>query len=313
MLIFFQKRFHKGQFLGSPIFEYKPIHDSVYPFNFILIWLNCCSKTQKLEAEGKYYQPLINLFCCSSKIDYVNRLSHQSNQQGRSQYRELANQLQNFQEQPLDQLKMLLLNLQKKSLEYANSLRNLALHQTTIETNFKNYNFWVKEIESITLSEDNIGFWQQQKIDSISLYIEQIKTDIAYLKPNQPFFQQGIDTIRGWVEIEQAEIDRKNENAAENRQHRLEYFITLVSTGLAISGISSSVANNTAVTTLRQVSICSSRLQPKFYQNYFCSFSLILFHVIIGIVLGITVSQILFWLLQIKRLFKKNNPPHSNH
>ncbi|NEO67728.1 MAG: hypothetical protein F6J98_48245, partial [Moorea sp. SIO4G2] len=75
---------------------------------------------------------------------------------------------------------------------------------------------------------------------------KQIETDLNYLKPGQQLFDQMLGSIRGIVDIEQAECDRAlekalrdKEEADQAREKQLERWIALVGTGLAVSGISS--------------------------------------------------------------------------
>jgi hypothetical protein len=305
----------KGTFLKSQIFEYKPINEdgdseaedneAGERFNSIFIWLNCSSGTEKSEEdEGEYYQPLINLLCCLSKIDYVYGLSRGCNKDARKRYRELAaelqklNQLSAGQEERLQQLKTWLLTLPKTALEYDNLLRDLELHRAAIETNYENYKFWIDQLQEIALPEDDLKFWELTT-DSIDRFLEQIKIDLAYLRPNQSLFQQAIDTIRGTVEIEQAEIDRFSEDAAQNRQQRLELLVTVVSTGLAVSGISSQVANEPAITILSQwfPGYFSPNPQPTSPDYLFSSFSPVAFHLFLGILVAIPFGAIV-WSLQ---------------
>jgi hypothetical protein len=294
----------KGTFLGSPIFEYKPINEDGERFNSIFIWLCSYDESNQLETDGKYYQPLINLLCCLSKIDYVYGLSRGCNKDARKRYRELAaelqklNQLSAGQEERLQQLKTWLLTLPKTALEYDNLLRDLELHRAAIETNYENYKFWIDQLQEIALPEDDLKFWELTT-DSIDRFLEQIKIDLAYLRPNQSLFQQAIDTIRGTVEIEQAEIDRFSEDAAQNRQQRLELLVTVVSTGLAVSGISSQVANEPAITILSQwfPGYFSPNPQPTSPDYLFSSFSPVAFHLFLGILVAIPFGAIV-WSLQ---------------
>jgi hypothetical protein len=231
-------------------------------------------------------------------------LSRGCNKDARKRYRELAGELQKFnqlsagQEERLQQLKTWLLTLPKTALEYDNLLRDLELHRAAIETNYENYKFWIDQLQEIALPEDDLKFWELTT-DSIDRFLEQIKIDLAYLRPNQSLFQQAIDTIRGTVEIEQAEIDRFSEDAAQNRQQRLELLVTVVSTGLAVSGISSQVANEPAITILSQwfPGYFSPNPQPTSPDYLFSSFSPVAFHLFLGILVAIPFGAIV-WSLQ---------------
>ncbi|NEO97710.1 MAG: hypothetical protein F6K58_03185 [Symploca sp. SIO2E9] len=209
----------QGIFLGSPIVEYKNNQENLAQPSNILIWLNCHPQTETLEEDGDYYQPLINLLCCRSKILYAYSESRWCNQQARRLYRQLDGKVKQLQQLPLEttkrlkQLKEWLTELPQITLDYANYLRDLELHHTTIETNSKNYKFWLKQLHEISLkNEDDLELLQQFISKTSEKLIEQIQVDLSYLLPTQKLFQQMIDTIRGIVETEQAESDRSLQN-----------------------------------------------------------------------------------------------------
>jgi hypothetical protein len=53
---------------------------------------------------------------------------------------------------------------------------------------------------------------------SENTYVEQINTELDYLITGQKFFDQMINTIRGIVEIEQAELDRTTKNLLRQKE-----------------------------------------------------------------------------------------------
>lgn len=279
----------KGIFLGSPIFEYQLIDDASEGFDSILIWLNSSPETEALETAGKYYQPLINLLCCHSKIRYVYAESRRCNENARSLSRKLTAEVQTLRQLPTDrearlqQLKTQLVNLPKTALDYTNLLRDLELHRVAIDTNSKNFTLYFDRLKKIALPEENLEIWHNFTTDSISPFIEQITTDLAYLQPNKDLFQQAIDTIGGIVEIDRAEIDRANEEAAEKRQAKLETLIFAISTGLAISGISSQVIGEpTRIFLTRKLPETDKLLNTTQYWLY--GTGDVFFHLAIGII-----------------------------
>jgi hypothetical protein len=287
----------QGKFLGSPIFEYQPIGDSSETSNSIIIWLNESPQTEALESEGSYYQPLINLLCCYRKIEYVYAESRRCHEKARSIYRDLAAQLQAFRQLSVDrnsrlqQLKTWLLTLPQMALDYADLLRDLELHRVAIVTNSQNHQFWFDRIKTIASPEDDLKLWETA-ISEFKIRIQQIQTDISYLQPNQSLFQQAIDTIRGTVEIEQAEIDRANEEAAEKRQAQLETLIFAVSTGLAISGISSQVIGEpTRILLTRKLPETDKLLNTTQYWLY--GTGDVFFHLAIGIISALLAGLVL--------------------
>ncbi|QNH57477.1 hypothetical protein [Limnospira indica] len=222
----------EGQLFGSPIFEYQT------PTNHLLIWLNNSPETQQLESQGVYYEPLINLLCCRHKILYAYRQSRWCNQQAKQLYQQLSPHLKILEELPeptppkLEILKQELTKLPRLSFKYFNHIQEIKLHLNTIETNLKNYQTCVKELEDIALPEDDLPFLHEFQAKARSTFIEQIEVDLEYLIPGQDLFSELINTIRGLVEIEQTECDRS-----------LEHTIQILGAGLGAGGIVASAVS----------------------------------------------------------------------
>ncbi|EDX78751.1 hypothetical protein MC7420_7404 [Coleofasciculus chthonoplastes PCC 7420] len=293
----------QGKFLGSPIFEYNNIQENPAQLSHILIWLNYHPQTETLETAVDYGQPLINLLCCRSKILYTYSESRWCNQQARKLYRQLDGKAKGLKNLPLEptqrlkQLKEWLTELSQTAFDYANHLRDLEIHRNTIETNNKNYQFWLDQLKFISLEkEDNLELLQQFISHNLERFIEQINTDLSCLLPSQQLFQQMIETIRGIVETEQAESDRATESAAQKRQQRLELLIAVVSTGLAVSGISSQVTSEPVKTiiTKNQPSDSPEAVIP-IYLSYY-NFLDVLFHIIVGVLIALPVGLIVWWM-----------------
>jgi len=228
----------QGKFLGSPIFEYNNHQENLDQPSHILIWLNYHPQTETLETAGDYYQPLINLLCCRSKILYAYSQSRWCNQQARKLYRQLDSKVKGLQQLPseptqrLKHLKVWLTELSQTAFAYANHLRDLEIQRITIETNNKNYQFWLNQLKLISLKkEDNLELWQQFISHKSEKFIQQIATDLSYLIPSQQLFQQMIESIRGIVETEQAESDRSLQNT-----------VAIVGVGLTTAAIAATVA-----------------------------------------------------------------------
>ena len=255
---------------------------------------------------------MINLLCCRSKILYAYSQSRWCNQQARKLYRQLDSKVKGLQQLPseptqrLKQLKAGLTELSQTAFAYANHLRDLELQRITIETNNKNYQFWLNQLKLISLKqEDKPDLWQQFITHKSEKFIKQIATDLSYLIPSQQLFQQMIESIRGIVETEQAESDRAREITAQNRQQSLELFISFFSTGLAVSGVSSQVANEPVKTLISKTfpqKFCPN-LPPESPQYLWLSFSAIAFHITLGILLAIPFGAS-FWLFQ-KNIIRK--------
>jgi hypothetical protein len=105
----------------------------------------------------------------------------------------------------------------------------MKLQLNTIETNLKNYQHYLNQLNNILIPEDNLPFFKQFKTRTKNKFIEQINVDLGYLIPGQNLFSELINTIRGLVEIEQAEIDRS-----------LETKISILGVSLGVGGIAAS-------------------------------------------------------------------------
>ncbi|MFP5269024.1 hypothetical protein [Coleofasciculus sp.] len=228
----------QGIFLGSPIFEYDNNREHPAEHCHILVWLNCNPDTEKLEAAGDYDQSLINLLCCRHKILYAYSESRWCNQQARLFYRKLEVKAKAFRQLPseptpkLKQLKEWLTEIPTLAFEYANYLRDIDIHRTTIQTNLINYKFWLKQLQDISIqNRDNLDFLEQLIKDTQDNFIPQINADLSYLMPSQQLFGQMIEASRGIVETEQAESDRALQNT-----------VAIVGVGLATAAVGATVA-----------------------------------------------------------------------
>ena len=288
----------QGQFLGSPIFEYDNNQDNPERQCHILVWLNCHLQTEELEAASNYYQPLINLLCYRSKILYAYYQSRWCNNQARPLYSQWESKAKKFTELksepeiPLEQLKQWLTETPPIAFDYSVHLRDLELHRTTIETNAKNCRLSFDKIASLCVKGDNLDFWQNFLNLADDKFQEQILVDLSYLTPGQQLFEQMIATIRGVVAIAQAERERilaetirQKDKAEQEQEQRLQLWIALVVTGLAVSSISSSVQSQPVETFLNylyphQTSVCPN---AGFVLCHFYSFFDVIIHVAIGL------------------------------
>ena len=327
---------HQGKLFGSLLFEYE-VTDLDNPRNptkqcHILVWLNN-SNADTAKLAGEAYDWLRNLLCCRHKIRYAYHDSRLYYKKARKYYSELEKEGQNLAQLPEDlekrlaNLKYSLTQVSTKLFDYEFHLRELQAYLTAIKTNATNYKQCLNQLP--TLPEDDLGFWQDFLKKDCNHFQAQIQTDLKYLNPGRDLFQQLITTIRGIVEIEQAESDRalektlrekeeaaerrekkleesrrKEEEAAEEREKRLQLWIALVGTGLAVSSISSQTDAKPVETFL------IGRLEPN--QTLDCpdaGMSICLeyygFYIVIHILVGAIAASVLgliIWLLSNNRL-----------
>ncbi|MGL5131959.1 MAG: hypothetical protein ACRC78_05485 [Planktothrix sp.] len=224
-----------GELFGSPIFEYDTGEYNPSRQIHLLIWFNCSPQTQELEKQGKYYQLLINLLCCRHKILYSYTQARWCYQQAKDLYKQLLPKVENIKKLPQNQteklefLKQELILIPQSFFEYGEYIQQMKLQLNTIKTNLKNYQRYLNQLNNILVSEDDLPFLNKFETRTKNKFIQQIKVDLGYLIPGQNLFSELINTIRGLVEIEQAEIDRS-----------LEKTIAILGVSLGVGGIAAS-------------------------------------------------------------------------
>ena len=237
----------EGKLLGSPIFEFDNSQEEPRLKCHILVWLDTDEKTSEIEASGNYYRPLINLLCCSSKILYVYYQAHRCNEEARKLYRQLEEKVAEFshlksdRKQRLEQLEGWLAQLPQIGLTYARYLRDIELHQIAIETNAKNYSYWLKKLGDSSVEEiDNLDFIQEFIDNSCKIFQQQIKLNMSYITAGKELFQQMIETIRGIVEVDAQKQQVDYEKNEKERDRNLQITIAVVGVGIGVAGVVSS-------------------------------------------------------------------------
>ncbi|MGB6300680.1 MAG: hypothetical protein WBF90_31515 [Rivularia sp. (in: cyanobacteria)] len=194
----------------------------------------------------------------------------------------------------LESFNQWLTEMSEISINYARNLRDLKLHKTTIQTNSTNYQSSLDKINQIGIKDDNLEFLSKFLELVEGTFVEQINTGLEYLTPGQNFFDKMINTIRGIVEIEQAEIDRALETAlrdkdkaAEQREERIEHLIALFGTGLTVTGISSQSPGK-PVESIIALDCPKAGFTPCLtYSSFF-----VIFHVFVG-----SIAALILWLI----------------
>ena len=231
----------EGKLLGSPLFEFDNSQEDPRLNCHILVWLDTDEKTSEIEASGKYYRPLLNLLCCRSKILYVYHQAYLCNEEARKLYSQLEEKVEEFsrlksdRDERLEQLEGCLTELPQIGLNYARYLRDIELHQTTIETNVANYSYWLKQLGDCSVQEmDNLDFIQKFVDRSCQIFQKQIKVNISYLTVGRQLFQQMIETIRGIVEVDAQKQQVQYEKEEKERDRNLQNTIQAVGTGIGV-------------------------------------------------------------------------------
>ncbi|WP_293108574.1 hypothetical protein [Moorena sp. SIO3I6] len=202
-----------GQLFGSPIFAYDNGKEKPTEQCHVLVWLNRHPETLKLVEKTSL--SFFNLLCCRSKILFAYHEARWCYGKTRELYGKLEQEVKGFKELPrdpetrLEQLKQKLTEMPPKTFEYAGHLRDLEDHKTAIATNAANYDTWLKKIREFSLKDDNIEFLEDFLNQRTKLFQNQIQINLNYLKPGQQLFDQMLGSIRGIVETEQAQQEKR--------------------------------------------------------------------------------------------------------
>lgn len=268
-----------GELFGSPIFEYgNPNQPDSYIH--VIVWLFTHPET---EAKfGDCYQDFLILLFYRHKIIQSYKNSRYVKMVIADDYQKIENQIDkinelstqvNLSEEELKQLKTQLKELPKMALEYAQMLRDLEDYRHTIGLNDRNYLDTIDRIgEKIKLNSKRslnkqliflIKFSQKNS----RYFQEQIEGKLGYFVHGSGLLDKAIASIRGIVEIEQAEIDRqlqttlqnnelaekerdrqlqitlqKNEIQEKERDRNLQTTIAIVGVGIGFAGVAATAS-----------------------------------------------------------------------
>lgn len=227
--------YRAGELFDSAIFEYgNPKQDSQ-----VLVWL---FRDETADQQyDKYQQELISLFLYRTKIVKAfqdSRLIYKALNQDYAQIEENVDRIQqklatsNTNYTYLDDFKTQLKTLARESLSYTRLLRKMEDFGNTIEINIYNYNEKIEQIcGTLEIDKEELSFLKYFGQETGPLFSRQIKADLGYFEHGTDLIEQAIASIRGIVEIDQAEANQD-----------LQDLIQAVGVGIAAGAIVSSVS-----------------------------------------------------------------------
>ncbi len=228
--------------MGGYLYEYgSPKADLVKnPYGRLLIWF-LFEEYPTLRLQDCYWE-LPELFLYYHKIsksfqdsriyyDCADRLitNHETEFNPVSQTYLNLQKTSPLSARELQILKTNLKNLIKTSLNYTKQLRNLEYARNTIAINSKNYQSSLERMEQqAQRGMEGLRLFHDKEAIAFQ---EQIGADLNYFYPGSNLLNQAIATIRGLVEIDQAERDR-----------HLEQQIQTIGTAIAFGAIVASTS-----------------------------------------------------------------------
>lgn len=120
----------------------------------------------------------------------------------------------------LELLKNQLKEILKTAPTYTFKVRNLEDTLNTINIHIRNYELILKRLQVET--SDRLDLFSRFAERESQTFRLQIKADLNYSKPGAQLLDQAISSIRGLVEIDQAESDRASELREKERDRQLQ-------------------------------------------------------------------------------------------
>lgn len=194
-----------------------------------------------------YYHKITNVFQQSRKYaDELDKLIREEIE-SKSKLPELLD---------LELLKNQLKEILKTAPTYTFKVRNLEDTLNTIDIHIRNYELILKRLQVET--SDRLDLFSRFAERESQTFRLQIQADLNYSKPGAQLLDQAISSIRGLVEIDQAESDRNaearekerdrqlqqtlqaNEKKEKERDRNLQITIAVIGVGIGVAGVVSS-------------------------------------------------------------------------
>ncbi|MDB9314018.1 hypothetical protein PN462_12970 [Spirulina sp. CS-785/01] len=228
----FPRLYRVYHLFGGYLYEYGNPEDRLTenPYGHLLIWFFFDGSST--EILSRCYWQLPELFLYYHKIKNTFQDSRIFYQKADKIVNENEKHLTRFDvhyiqggkeslsDEDLSHLKRTLKTLLKTSLAYSQQLRNLEYARNTIAINSKNYQATLNHIEQ--LAQAPVEAFRVFADKEAIAFQDQIHADLNYFKQGSSLLDKAIASLRGLVEIDQAERDRQWQNYEKQEQKRQE-------------------------------------------------------------------------------------------
>ncbi|MDJ0535452.1 MAG: hypothetical protein QNJ70_23695 [Xenococcaceae cyanobacterium MO_207.B15] len=204
--------------------------------------------------------------------------------------RRLEARLQKLSQQQLEQLEQWLVQIPENSVNFTLCLRDIKTQLTTIVLNSQNYQTSLQRLQNLNPDGDDLVFWSKFLTADSHRFQQQISYDLEYLLPGKELFEPTIGSMRGLVEISAQKQQIAAEKKEKERERSIGVWVTVVGSGLAVSGISSSVMSQQPAELLFDYSQLKNYQQHWYGNPFSLLFLNLLFHSVIGILSAILVG-----------------------
>jgi hypothetical protein len=129
-------------------------------------------------------------------------------------------------------LKNRLKDILKTVPKYTSKFRDLEDSLNTLNIHTRNYQLTLKRLQA--QANDPLDLFNRFADRESQTFLLQIQADLSYSKPGAQLLDQAIASIRGLVEIDQAESDRTSAQTEKDNDRKLENTIQSVGTGIGV-------------------------------------------------------------------------------
>ena len=221
--------FHrKGKILGATIVEAWQSNrewDVPEKGTHVLITLYPDQATYE-NASKLISENWLTLLWYRHKIWYSYKESRVSKEKSLKAFNEAVKDLKSYKKDDLADLNKSLEDNLDNLTSYSINLNNIGIHQHTLSTNLYNYNLAI--VDFLKTPNNDLKFLKEFSEIAEIKYEKQLEKDYATLAPGLAVLTGLTETIRGLVEVQQAEIDQQQN-------------ITIAIVGLGLSASSAAV------------------------------------------------------------------------
>lgn len=250
-----------GKLFGSPIFEFGGQvleanlggEAQVQPHILILLFRAELPSEKFVDA----YREFINLFYYRNKVISAYRETRTLYQKTYKVYTYLEKKVKSFKQEltknttrlalseaQLEDLKQVLKELAELDLEYARLLRNYKHNCNTIAINTKNYIVTLEAIfnrlkeQEYGVEREELDFFREFGSQTSPYFQTRISDELNYFVEGSSLADKAVASIRGIVEIEQTQRDRRLQNQNQQLQDQIQAVGVGIATGAIVASTS---------------------------------------------------------------------------
>jgi hypothetical protein len=252
-----------GKLFGSPIFEFggqvleANMEGEAQVQPHILLLLFRTEFTRKKFVAASAYREFINLFFYRNKVISTYQKTRILYYKIYSIYTDLEKKVKSFKQEleknktrlalskeQLEDLKQVLKELAQLDLEYARLLRNYKHSRNTIAINTKNYQVTLEAIvkrlkeQGYGVKPEEMDFFRDFASQTSAYFQSRISDELNYFVEGSSLADKAIASIRGIVEIEQTQRDRRLEQQNQDLQDQIQAVGVGIATGAIIASTS---------------------------------------------------------------------------